>query len=64
MSIKELELVRLLAEKIGIKTLGDLEEFKRKTKANTNEMLIKRLALYVAMDMTLEEVLEYKRVCN
>ena len=64
MSMKELELVRLLAEKIGIKTLGDLEEFKRKTKANTNEMLIKRLALYVAMDMTIEEVVAYKSICD
>lgn len=64
MSRLELNLVRLLAEKIGIKTVGELEEFKRRTGATSNEMLIKRLALYVACDMTLEEVVDYKRVCN
>lgn len=52
MSMKELELLRLLAEKVGIKTAGELEEFKKKTQVTTNEMLIKRLALYVAWDMT------------
>lgn len=62
MSIAELNLVRLLAEKIGIKTASELEEFKRKTDANTNEMLIRRLALYVAAGMTFAEVVEYKRI--
>ena len=64
MSKSELVLVRMLAEKIGIKTVGELEEFKRRTGATSNEMLIKRLALYVATDMTYAEVIDYKRVCN
>lgn len=64
MSKSELLLVRMLAEKIGIKTVSELEEFKRRTGANTNEMLIKRLALYVACDMTLAEVVDYKPICN
>ena len=64
MSTRDLQLVTMLAEKIGIKTLGELEEFKRLTNATTNDMLIKRLALYVANDMTLAEVIDYKRVCN
>lgn len=64
MSKSELLLVRLLAEKIGINTVGELEEFKRRSGATTNEMLIKRLALYVACDMTLAEVIDYKQSCN
>lgn len=60
MSKSELVLVRMLAEKIGIKTVGELEEFKRRTGVKSNEMLIKRLALYVACDMTLAEVVDYK----
>ena len=64
MSKSELVLVRMLAEKIGIKTVAELEDFKRRTGANTNEMLIKRLALYVAADRTYAEVIDYKRVCN
>ena len=62
MSKSELLLVRLLAEKIGIKTVGELEEFKRRTGATTNDMLIKRLALYVASDTTFAEVRDYKPV--
>ena len=62
MSKSELLLVRLLAEKIGIKTVGELEEFKRRTGATTNDMLLKRLALYVATDRTLAEVVDYKPV--
>ena len=61
MSKSELLLVRLLAEKIGIETVGELEEFKRRTGAATNDMLLKRLALYVANDMTLAEVIDYKK---
>jgi hypothetical protein len=64
MSKSELVLVRMLAEKIGIKTVGELEEFKRVTGANSNEMLLKRLALWVAFDRTYAEVIDYKRVCN
>lgn len=64
MSMQELELVRLLAEKIGIKTVGELEEFKRRTGVTTNDMLIKRLALYVASDTTFAEVIDYKPLCN
>lgn len=57
-------LVRMLAEKIGIKTVSELEEFKRRTGATSNELLIKRLALYVACDMTLAEVVDYKPIYN
>ena len=64
MSKSELLLVRMLAEKIGINTVAELEDFKRRTGATSNEMLIKRLALYVATDMTYAEVIDYKRVCN
>lgn len=60
MSTKDFTLVMMLAEKIGIKTAGELEEFKRRTGATTNEMLIKRLALYVASDRTFAEVIDYK----
>lgn len=62
MSKSELVLVRMLAEKIGIKTVSELEEFKTRTGATSNEMLIKRLALYVATDMTFAEVIDYKPV--
>lgn len=64
MSKSELVLVRMLAEKIGIKTVAELEEFKRRTGAKTNEMLIKRLALYVASDTTFAEVIDYKPLYN
>lgn len=60
MSTKDFNLVMMLAEKIGIKTAGELEDFKTRTKAKTNEMLIKRLALYVAADMTYKEVVGNK----
>lgn len=59
MSKSELLLARLLAEKIGIKTVGELEEFKRRTGATSNEMLIKRLALYVAADRPFTEVVDH-----
>ena len=52
-----MQLVNLLCEQIGIKTLGELEAFKQKTKANTNDALLKKLALCVAFDRSLEEVL-------
>lgn len=64
MSMQELELVRLLAEKIGIKTVGELEEFKRRTGVTSNDMLIKRLALYVASGTTFAEVIDYKPLYN
>jgi hypothetical protein len=57
MSRKQMQLVNLLCEQIGIKTLGELEAFKQKTQANTNDALLKKLALCVAFDRTLEEVL-------
>ena len=60
MSIQEFNLVRALAERIGIKTGEELEEFKRRTGVTTNDMLIKRLALYVASDTTFAEVIDYK----
>ena len=55
---KEILLLNLLCEQVGIKTIGELEAFKKKTKASTNDALIKKLALCVAFDRTLEEVLE------
>jgi hypothetical protein len=60
MTTRDFNLVMMLAEKIGIRTAGELEEFKTRTKAKTNDMLIKRLALYVAADMTFAEVVENK----
>ena len=64
MSKSELVLVRMLAEKIGIKTVGELEEFKTRTGVTTNDMLIRRLALYVAADMTFTEVVDHKPIYN
>lgn len=64
MTMDDMKLVRLLAEKIGIETLGQLEEFKKRTKVTTNETLIQRLALFVATGMTFEEAKEYERVYN
>lgn len=64
MTMEDMKLVRLLAEKIGIKTVGELNEFKRIAEVTTNDMLLKRLALYVATDTTFAEVLEYKRLSN
>ena len=57
MSIKQMQLLKLLCEQIGINTVGELEAFKKKTKVTTNDALIKKLALCVAFDRTLEEVL-------
>lgn len=56
MSRRELQLLNLLAGRVGIKTAKQLEEFKKKTQATSNEALIRRLALYVAADMTFKEV--------
>lgn len=55
MSRKEMQLLNLLCEKVGISTVGELEAFKLKTKVTSNEMLIKRLALYVAADAKFNE---------
>ena len=57
MSREDMQLLNLLCAKIGIKTAGELEEFKKRTQADTNEKLLKRLALYVACDMTYKEVI-------
>lgn len=57
MSRSELLLLNLLSAKVGIKTAGELEAFKNKTQAKTNDALLKKLALCVAFDRTLEEVL-------
>lgn len=62
MSKSELVLVRMLAEKIGIKTVAQLEEFKTRTGVTTNDMLIRRLALYVAADRTFAEVVDHKPI--
>lgn len=64
MSKSEIALVRLLAEKIGIKTAVELEEFKQHTNASTNNLLLKRLALFVASGITFKEAKEYKRIFN
>lgn len=52
-----MQLLNLLSEKVGIKTVGDLEAFKNKTQAKTNDALLKKLALCVAFDRSLTEVL-------
>ena len=57
MSRSELLLLNLLSAKVGIKTAGELEAFKKKTQASTNDALLKKLALCVAFDRTLTEVL-------
>lgn len=55
MSRQEMQLLNLLCEKVGIKTIGELEAFKKKTNVTSNDMLLKRLALYVAADVTFKE---------
>lgn len=64
MSTKQFNLVIALAEIIGIKTAGELEEFKIHTGVKTNEQLIKRLALYVGTNTTFEEAKENKLFHN
>ena len=56
MSRTQMLLVNLLCEKIGIKTLGDLDKFKKHAQVTSNDMLIRRLALWVACDKTIDEV--------
>lgn len=46
MTFKELRLLNLLCTTLGIETLKDLEAFKRQQQANTNKMLLDRLAIY------------------
>ena len=55
MSTRDLQLTMMLAERVGIKTVAELDAFKKHTGVKTNEQLIKRLALYVASDTTFEE---------
>lgn len=55
MSRNDLLLLNLLSAKVGIKTAGELEAFKKKTQAKTNDLLLKRLALYVAAGETFKE---------
>ena len=55
MSRKDMQLLNLLCEKVGISTIGELEAFKKKTNATSNEILLKRLALYVAADAKFNE---------
>lgn len=50
-----MQLLNLLCEQVGIKTYGDLERFKKDAQVTSNEMLLKRLALYVAFDRKFEE---------
>ena len=56
MTMQDMRLVRMLAERVGIKTVGELEQFKKHTGVKTNDQLIKRLALYVGTNTTFEEV--------
>jgi len=55
--MKDVLLLKLLTEKLGITTVGELAAFKAKTKVTTNDALLKKLALCVAFDLKLEEVL-------
>lgn len=55
MSRKQMQLLNLLCEQVGIKTCGDLEEFKKAAEIKSNDMLLKRLALYVAFDKKFKE---------
>ena len=64
MSIQDMRLIRLLAEKIGIKTVDELNQFKKITKAHTNEALLKRLALFVASGITFKEARQHERLFN
>lgn len=56
MSKQDLDLIAVLAERVGIKTVSELEAFKKHTGVKTSEMLIKRLCLYVGTNTTFEEV--------
>lgn len=56
MTMADMKLVRMLAERVGIKTVGDLEQFKTLTGVKTNEQLIKRLALYYGTNTTFEDL--------
>ena len=58
MSRNELLLLNLLSAKVGINTAGELEKFKRKVGATTNDALLKKLALCVAFDRNLKDVLD------
>lgn len=62
MSRNELLLLNLLSAKVGIKTAGELEAFKKKTKATTNDALLKKLALCVAFGKTYKEVLQNEHI--
>lgn len=62
MSIKQYKLLNLLCERVGIKTVAELDNFKKITKVNDNEALIKRLALYVASGTTYEEAKKHKQI--
>ena len=56
MSTQDLQLVMMLAKRVGIKTVGELDQFKNHTGATTNEQLIKKLALYVGTNTPFAEV--------
>ena len=62
MSREEMQLVNLLSAKVGIKTVSDLAAFKKKLKLTTNAALLKKLALCVAFDITLAEVLKNEHI--
>lgn len=57
MCIEDFKLVLLLAEKIGIRTAGELDDFKKRTQADSNAKLLKSLALYVACELSYKEFL-------
>lgn len=54
MTIKELRLLNLICTRLDIKTVKELEAFKRQYKADTNQVLLDRLAMY--------SIAKYKRV--
>ena len=54
MTFKELRLLNLLCTRLGIETVKDLEAFKRQYNADTNKVLLDRLAMY--------SIAKYKRV--
>ena len=54
MTFKELRLLNFLCTRLGIETVKELEAFKRQQQAETNKMLLDRLAMY--------SIAKYKRV--
>lgn len=62
MSMEDIQLIRYLAERIGIKTAVELEAFKKHTGVKSKDALIKRLCLYVGTNTMFEAVSENKQI--